>query len=71
MLLVPRSSGLLWDMYQLKNGVQQLAGGGEEGANQLREIANQLEEGLIEFTEKNVDDNDDEDENIIIEQSNQ
>jgi len=37
---------LLWDVYQLKDGVRQLATGGEEGANQLRNIANQLEEAL-------------------------
>merc|ERR1712002_81990 len=48
---------MLWDMYQLKNGVQQLAGGGEEGAIQIREIASQLEEGLKEFTEKHDKDN--------------
>jgi len=37
---------LLWDVYQLKGGVQQLAAGGEEGAIQLRNIASQLEEAL-------------------------
>ena len=47
---------MLWDMYQLKNGVQQLAGGGEEGAREMKEIANQLEEGLMDFSEKNTDD---------------
>ena len=62
---------MLWDMYQLKNGVQQLASGGEEGANQLREIANQLEEGLNEFTEKIFDEYDDEGDNNIIEESDQ
>jgi len=46
---------MLWDMYQLKSGVQQLAGGGEEGAEQIREIANQLEQGLMEFSEKHQD----------------
>merc|ERR1712106_1141529 len=58
---------MLWDMYQLKNGVKELAAGGEEGAIQIREIANQLEEGLMEFTEQNVDDDDDEGDNNIIE----
>jgi len=47
---------MLWDMYQLKNGVQQLAAGGEEGAVQIREIAKQLEEGLLEFSDKNAED---------------
>ena len=47
---------MLWDMYQLKNGVKELAAGGEEGAIQIREIANQLEEGLMEFSEKNAND---------------
>merc|ERR1712025_131081 len=56
---------MLWDMYQLKNGVQQLAGGGEEGAIQIREIANQLEEGLNEFREKHDTDNDNDNDNDI------
>ena len=47
---------MLWDMYQLKNGVKELAAGGEEGAIQIREIANQLEEGLMELSEKNAND---------------
>ena len=58
---------MLWDMYQLKNGVQQLAGGGEEGAIQIREIANQLEEGLNEFSEKNTNDFDTSDESLALE----
>eukprot|EP00088_Acartia_fossae_P040437 TRINITY_DN42123_c0_g1_i3.p1 TRINITY_DN42123_c0_g1~~TRINITY_DN42123_c0_g1_i3.p1 ORF type:complete len:406 (+),score=119.44 TRINITY_DN42123_c0_g1_i3:84-1301(+) len=37
---------LLWDVYQLKDGVKELAAGGEEGVNQLRNIAAQLEEAL-------------------------
>ena len=56
---------MLWDMYQLKNGVQQLAGGGEEGADQIREIANQLEEGLKEFTEKHDNEKEEEDNDNI------
>ena len=46
---------MLWDMYQLKAGVEQLAEGGGEGAAQIREIANQLEDGLREFEAKNED----------------
>jgi len=42
---------MLWDMYQLKSGVQQLADGSEEGAQQIRDIATQLEVALTEFTE--------------------
>jgi len=58
---------MLWDMYQLKNGVQQLAGAGEEGAIQIREIANQLEEGLNEFSEKNTNDFDTSEELLALE----
>ncbi|XP_023343503.1 uncharacterized protein LOC111712969 [Eurytemora carolleeae] len=37
---------LLWDVYQLRGGVKELASGGGEGAAQLRNIADQLEEAL-------------------------
>jgi len=47
---------MLWDMYQLRSGVQRLAQGGEEGAMQIRDIANQLEEGLKQFFVKNQND---------------
>jgi len=47
---------MLWDMYQLRSGVRRLAQGGEEGANQIRDIANQLEEGLNQFFVKNQND---------------
>ena len=43
---------MLWDMYQLKSGVEQLADGSEEGAEQIREIAHQLELALLDFTEQ-------------------
>ena len=47
---------MLWDMYQLRSGVQRLVQGGEEGAIQIRDIANQLEEGLKQFFVKNQND---------------
>ena len=40
---------MLWDMYQLKTGVTQIVEGGEEAAEQIRDIATQLEQGLREF----------------------
>ena len=40
---------MLWDMYQLRAGVWGLAEGGEEGARQIRNVADQLELGLVEF----------------------
>ena len=43
---------MLWDMYQLRAGVDQLADGSEEGAQQIREIATQLELALAQFTEQ-------------------
>eukprot|EP00092_Neocalanus_flemingeri_P011069 GFUD01011917.1.p1 GENE.GFUD01011917.1~~GFUD01011917.1.p1 ORF type:complete len:326 (+),score=106.17 GFUD01011917.1:73-1050(+) len=47
---------MLWDMYQLRTGVKRLAQGGEEGAKQIRDISNQLEEGLNQFFLKNRND---------------
>ena len=47
---------MVWDMYQLRSGIQKLAQGGEEGARQIRNIANQLEEGLQQFFLKNQND---------------
>ena len=43
---------MLWDMYQLKDGLAQLADGSEEGAEQIREIATQLELALSHFTQQ-------------------
>ena len=37
---------MVFDMYHLKKGIQALADGSEEGAQQIREIADQLELGL-------------------------
>ena len=42
---------MLWDMYNLKSGIKQLADGSEEGAKMIREIADQLEVALSEMTE--------------------
>ena len=42
---------MLWDMYNLKSGIKQLADGSEEGAGMIREIADQLEAALSEMTE--------------------
>ena len=47
---------MVWDMYQLRSEIQKLAQGGEEGARQIRNIANQLEEGLQQFFLKNQND---------------
>ena len=47
---------MVWDMYQLRSGIQKLAQGREEGAKQIRNIANQLEEGLKQFFLKNQND---------------
>lgn len=44
---------MLWDMYQLKTGIKQIVEGGEEAAEQIRDIAQQLEQGLLEFGEQN------------------
>jgi len=46
---------MLWDMYQLKTGIKQIVEGGEEAAEQIRDIAQQLEQGLLEFGEQNSD----------------
>ena len=44
---------MLWDMYQLRAGIQRIVeGGGEEAAAQIRDIARQLEAGLREFSEQ-------------------
>ena len=44
---------MLWDMYQLRAGLQRIVeGGGEEAAAQIRDIARQLEAGLREFSEQ-------------------
>ena len=43
---------MLWDMYQLKTGVTQIVEGGEEAAEQIRDIATQLEQGLREFSDQ-------------------
>jgi len=43
---------MLWDMYQLREGVKKLAEGGEEGAQEIRNIAEQLEKGLTDFGAK-------------------
>merc|ERR1719394_1582550 len=43
---------MLWDLYQLRSGVRSLVEGGEEGSKQIRAIADELELGLAEFTEK-------------------
>ena len=43
---------MLWDMYQLKTGVTQIVEGGEEAAEQIRDIATQLEQGLKEFSDQ-------------------
>merc|ERR1712013_624993 len=43
---------MLWDMYQLREGVKKLAEGGEEGAEEIRKIADQLEQGLTDFGAK-------------------
>jgi len=42
---------MLWDMYQLKTGIRQIVEGGEEASEQIRDIAQQLELGLKEFSE--------------------
>lgn len=42
---------MLWDMYQLKTGLQHIVEGGEEVAVQIRDIAAQLEQGLLEFSD--------------------
>ena len=42
---------MLWDMYNLKSGVRQLADGSQEGALIIREIADQLEVALTQMTE--------------------
>jgi len=47
---------LMWDIYFLRSGVRRLATSGEEGANQIRDIANQLEQGLQHFFMKNQND---------------
>ena len=47
---------LMWDIYFLRSGLRRLATGGEEGAQQIRDIANQLEEGLQHFFMKNQND---------------
>ena len=47
---------LMWDIYFLRSGVRRLVTGGEEGANQIRDIANQLEKGLQHFFMKNQND---------------
>jgi len=47
---------MLWDMYHLRRGLKKLAMGGEEGANQIRSIASQLEDGLQQFFMKNQND---------------
>lgn len=41
---------MLWDMHQLRAGVRQLTEGGEDGARQIRDIAEQLELGLQQFS---------------------
>ena len=46
---------MLWDMYQLNNGIKQIVEGGEEASEQIRDIAQQLEQGLMEFGEQNSD----------------
>jgi len=43
---------MLWDMYQLREGVKGLAEGGEEGAREIRNIADQLEKGLEDFSSR-------------------
>ena len=44
---------MLWDMYQLRAGLQRIVeGGGEEAAAQIRDIARQLGAGLREFSEQ-------------------
>ena len=45
---------MLWDMYQLKDGLAQLADGSEEGVEQIREIATQLELALSHFTHQHT-----------------
>jgi len=47
---------MIWDIFQLKNIIHQLALGGEEGSHQIRSIASQLEEGLRQFFLKNEND---------------
>jgi len=47
---------LMWDIYFLRSGIRKLATGGEEGAEQIRNIASQLEEGLHQFFVKNQND---------------
>ena len=51
MTLVFGGVTMLWDMYNLKSGVKQLADGSEEGARVIREIADQLELALTQMTE--------------------
>lgn len=43
---------LLWDIYQLKGGIQELAAGGQEGAREIRNIARQLEVALFSMEEE-------------------
>lgn len=50
---------MLWDMYQLKKGVRDLAGQGREGEQQIRNIADQLEAGLNGHFGDNVEARDD------------
>ena len=55
---------MLWDMYQLKTGIQHIVEGGEEAADQIRDIAAQLEQGLMEFSQQHTDnDNNNEEHN--------
>ena len=41
---------MIIDMYQLKTGIERLVDGSEEGVQQIRDIADQLEEGLRKIT---------------------
>jgi len=47
---------LLWDVYQLRGGVKDLAAGGQEGARQLRDISEQLEAALFTINSGQVPD---------------
>jgi len=47
---------LLWDVYQLKKGVRELAAGGQEGEMEIRSIADQLEDSLNKFNKEGGED---------------
>ena len=47
---------LMWTIYYLRSGLKRIAKGGEKRAEQIRDIATHLEEGLQHFFMKNQND---------------